>query len=241
MFDASIIKYGQVQNGVMMRILAISDVIVRQLQVLEIPQRFRDIDLIISCGDLPFDYLEYLVSRLGKDLYYVYGNHAQTGVLDVSGEIKLAPEGCQNLHGRVVNHKGLLIGGLEGSVLYNGGPFQYTQREMSWMVRRMVPKLLWNTVRYGRPIDILVTHAPPWGIHDAPDAAHQGFVALPRFIRRYRPRYLLHGHIHLYRQDAPRITQYGETTVINCYGYQIIDVDLDEISQRRVRAKAITH
>lgn len=210
-----------------MKILAIADQEVPQLQIEKIPERLRDIDLILSCGDLPFDYLEHLVSRFNKPLFYVFGNHGpgKRGVSLANGGTKYAPEGCINLHGRIVHYNGLLIGGLEGSVAYNKGPHQYSQGEMRWLVRRMEGRLWLNKLRYGRALDILITHAPPWGIHDAPDPAHHGFQAFVGLMQRYKPRYLIHGHVHAYRYEAPRMTRFGETIVVNAYGYQLIEIE----------------
>jgi Icc-related predicted phosphoesterase len=89
----------------------------------------------------------------------------------------------------------------------------------------MTPRLWWNRVRYGRFLDILVTHAPPRGIHDAEDPAHVGFASFNRFIARFRPRYLLHGHSHVYRRDASTSTQTGQTTVVNVYPYRVIEIE----------------
>jgi Icc-related predicted phosphoesterase len=210
-----------------MRILAISDVVVPQLYAAEVPERFRQVDLVLSCGDLPYDYLEYVVTRLGKPLYYVHGNHAPggPGIFCDDGAFKPGPDGCSNLHRRIVNFRGLRIGGLEGCVRYNPGPFQYSQSEMQRFALGMTPGLMWNRHRYGRGLDILLTHASPWGIHDQPDAAHRGFKAYLSLMERFRPRYLIHGHVHLYRGEVQR-TLYHETTVINAYGFQFIDVDV---------------
>lgn len=218
-----------------MRILTISDVPVGQLQVTEIPERFRNVDLILSCGDLPFDYMEYVVSRLNKPMYYVFGNHAQRNVLLSSGKRKNKPEGSVNIHRQVINYDGLLIGGLEGSLRYNTGPHQYTQRQMAWMVRKMGLRLWWNRLRYGRSIDILITHAPPQGIHDQPDRPHQGFSAFLYFMERYRPSYLIHGHTHLYQRNRNRTTRYEDTLVVNTYGYHILEVDLNVLRARAER------
>jgi Icc-related predicted phosphoesterase len=141
------------------------------------------------------------------------------------GTVKHAPEGCVDIHRRVVNHKGLLIAGFEGSMRYNDGEHQYSQREMSLMAAAIAPRLIWNRYRHGRPVDIIITHAAPWGIQDGSDLPHQGFRAFVQLMERYKPRYLVHGHTHLYRQDAPRMTQFGETTIINSYGYQILEID----------------
>ena len=108
---------------------------------------------------------------------------------------------------------------------YREGDYQYTPSQMKHLIRMMGPRLWLNKRRYGRAIDVLVTHAPPLGIHDGQDLCHMGFKAFLDFMDRYEPLYLVHGHTHLYRQDARRVTQYKNTTVINTYGFQVIDID----------------
>ncbi len=216
-----------------MKILAVSDKPDDLVYSANIRKRFGDVDLVLGCGDLPFRYLEYIVSMLRtKRLYYVFGNH-QRMVRKSDGGVKVAPEGCENIHGRVVNHGGLLIGGLEGSMRYSGGNHQYTELQMRWNIWKMVPQLYWNRLRHGRPIDILIAHAPPRGIGDGDDLCHRGFEAFLKFMDAFSPRYLIHGHVHLYRQDAQRRRQYGETTVINTYGHQVIEIDEEELMRRR--------
>src|SRR5215210_4021764 len=82
------------------------------------------VEAVISCGDLPFDYLEYIVTFLGVPLYYVLGNH------DPAPDGPERPEGCTPLDGRVVDADGVVLGGLSGSRLYSGGQNQYTERQM---------------------------------------------------------------------------------------------------------------
>jgi Icc-related predicted phosphoesterase len=93
----------------------------------------------------------------------------------------------------------------------------------------LVPQLLWNRQRYGRAVDILVTHSPPFGIHDRPDLPHTGFKAFLNFMRLFKPRYLLHGHVHLYRTDTETVTEYYDTTVINVYPYRLIEFEDDMV------------
>ncbi len=208
-----------------MRILAIADKVDDLVYSPVAAERFKDIDLILSCGDLPFDYIEFVCSALIKPLLYVFGNHNhEQRRHDVEG-VKLAPEGGTNLHGRVVRVGGLLIGGLQGSMRYRPGPYQYTELEMRLRMWGMLPRLLWNRLVHGRALDVLVTHAPPRGVHDREDLCHQGFEALLWFVRVFKPRYLLHGHTHLYRRDAQRVTQVYDTQVINTYGHYVLDVE----------------
>ena len=70
-----------------------------------------------------------------------------------------------------------------------------------------------------------MAHAPPWQIHDQNDLPHQGFKSFLRFMRWFKPRYLLHGHIHLYRRDVVTRTQYLKTAVINTYPYKIMELE----------------
>jgi uncharacterized protein len=213
-----------------MKILTLSDVVDDRVYSPSIRDRFGDVDLILSCGDLPFEYLEFIVTMLGKPLFYVLGNHAQSLISSRDGSVKTEPEGCINLHGRVVTYKGLRLAGLEGSMRYRPGPHQFTQFQMHLLAAKMAPRLLPHRWRTGRGLDILITHAAPQGIHDADDLCHQGFGAFLWMMDAFRPSYLIHGHIHLYRQDAPRVTRYGDTLVVNTFGYQLIDVDVDQDS-----------
>jgi len=216
-----------------MKILTLSDVASELVYSPRIAERFGDIDVVLSCGDLPFDYLEYVVTMLGKKLYYVYGNHAQHNVMAMDGSIRTGPQGCVNIHHKTVSHSGLLIAGLEGSMRYNEREHQYTERQMRHLVRTMAPRLWRNAWRYGRALDVLITHAPPRGIHDAQDLAHQGFRTFLSFMDRYKPRYLVHGHTHLYRRDSERMTRYGDTIVVNTYGYQVLEIDETTLGRRR--------
>lgn len=202
-----------------MRILTVSDVIVESLNGAVLTQQARGVELVLSCGDLPAEYLEFIVSILNVPLFYVMGNHGGDG-----GE-RVFPEGCENIDGRAVEYKGLLIAGFEGSIRYNNRPhFQYTENEMRAKVARLTPALVLNRARYGRYLDILVTHAPPYQIHDGTDLAHRGFKSFVWLIDTYKPRYHFHGHVHIYDNREGTSTVRGATTIINTYGYKILDI-----------------
>ncbi len=205
-----------------MNILAVSDIELGFIYNVQIAQRFRNVDLVISCGDLPYYYLEFIISMLDRPLYYVRGNHASKVEITTAGE-RSSPWGAIDLHRRHCRTpQGLLLAGIEGSLRYNYGPHQYSQAEMWMMVLGLVPGLLYNRLRHGRFLDIFVTHAPPWGIHDMDDLPHHGIKAFRWFLRVFRPAYHLHGHIHVYRNDTCIETRYAGTTVINCFGYREI-------------------
>jgi Icc-related predicted phosphoesterase len=80
--------------------------------------------------------------------------------------------------------------------------------------------MLVNKVRYGRFLDILITHAPPRGIHDESDRAHTGFNAFNWLVRQFQPLYHLHGHIHLYDRRTPTVTRVGRTQIMNVYPFR---------------------
>jgi Icc-related predicted phosphoesterase len=214
-----------------MKILAVSDRVDELVYSPAIKHLFSDVDLVLSCGDLPHYYLEFIVTLLGGPLFYVIGNHANSVKnLYAPREEWEYPGGCTNLHGRVVNYKGLLLAGLEGSMRYNNNDhFQYTEREMAARVWALAPQLVMNKLFHGRHLDILVTHAPPRGIHDREDLCHRGFQALRTFMDRFKPRYLIHGHIHIYGPSEPVDTVYGDTHVMNAYGYRTFEIDEDTL------------
>ena len=93
---------------------------------------------------------------------------------------------------------------------YNQGDHQFTESEMFFRILRMVPHLCWNRIRYGRWLDILITHAPPRGIHDKEDTCHTGFKAFLWFMRCFKPAYLLHGHVHLIDMNEQRVGNVSE-------------------------------
>lgn len=187
-------------------------------------------DLIVACGDLPFDYLEYLVTTLGEPLVYVPGNHDPPARermalprLSSPEESPARPEGCINLDGRVADVAGLRIAGLGGSHLYSGGPNQYSQKHMQVRSLALEMKLRLRGARHSHTLDVLVTHAPPLGVGDDSDPAHRGFAAFHRLLGRTSPRLHVHGHIHLF--GGPRTEhKIGNTRVVNAVGHQVLEI-----------------
>ncbi|MBL8059006.1 MAG: metallophosphoesterase family protein, partial [Anaerolineales bacterium] len=164
-----------------MKILALSDEVVDSIYSPRITERFADVDLVVGCGDLPFYYLEFVVTMLNRPVYYVHGNHDKPSQYLSDGRIIDQAEGCLPLETLSVRAQSrgrdLLLAGLGGSLQYNFGQHQYSQRDMHRRVLQLTPALLVNRARYGRFLDVLITHAPPRGIHDSSDRAHTGFEA----------------------------------------------------------------
>lgn len=195
-----------------MKILALADRECPALWDYYTPGRLADYDLIISCGDLKASYLSFLVTMARAPLFYVHGNH------DTHYDIR-GPEGCNCIDDKLVIYRELRIIGLGGSRNYNNGKYQYTDLQMS---RRW--KALRNAIELAGGLDIVVAHAAPLGLGDGRDNAHIGFEAFNELIDKYRPAYLLHGHLHMnYGKELRRVHQRGETKIVNCFERRVIE------------------
>jgi Icc-related predicted phosphoesterase len=203
-----------------MRILSVSDFVISDLYDNFEVERFPKIDLILSCGDLPPEYLSNLYTSFNAPLYFVRGNH------DIRYDSKL-PGGCIDLNARIMQFQGIKMLGLEGSRWYSGGPHQYTEKKMWKTIRSLRPKIWWK-----KGIDIIITHAPPRYIHDAEDLCHRGFKSFRWLIDYYCPNYFIHGHIHAeFNDPAERITKINKTKVVNTYGYYLFEINPDQVSE----------
>ena len=190
-----------------MKILAISDEETLALWDYYRTGMLDGYDMILACGDLKAEYLSFLVTMANIPVFYVHGNH--------DGKyLEEPPEGCDCVEDQIVEYKGVRILGLGGCRWYHPGPFQYTE----WQMRKRIFKL-WFQLWKHKGVDIVITHAPPQGVGDADDLAHTGFRAFLPFLDKYKPKYLLHGHVHMnYGANSKREQSYGETTVINVSG-----------------------
>ncbi len=196
-----------------MHVMTVSDIVASPLYPVSDRESLGPVDLIVACGDLPPEYLSYLAHAFNVPLFFVKGNH------DIRFE-DYPPRGCTDINGRVLSFQGVRFLGLEGSMWYNGGPNQYTEKQMKTHIRRLRPAIWWR-----KGIDIVVTHAPPLGVHDGKDLCHQGFACYRWLIRKYRPRFFLHGHIHVnFQDDSDRTSIIDGTRVINTYGYHTIEI-----------------
>lgn len=211
----------------MPKLLTVSDEIVESLWTERLAERFGDVDLVLAAGDLPFDYLDFLASALDRPLVFVPGNHDA----DLSGYSRRrgmwlasgfparypGPDGAVNADGQVVEVAGLRIAGLGGSIRYNDGPNQWTERQQARRAGRLV------RAARRRPVDVLLTHSPPLGVGDRDDPPHRGFACLHMVVERLQPTVFVHGHIHPHGQPVPDRSM-GRTRVLNTVGYRILEV-----------------
>ena len=207
-----------------MKILAVSDEILDRLYNVGVRETYPDVRMLLGCGDLPYEYLEFLVTMYNVPLFYVPGNHDP----EFSPHPRAHAEGGTNLDGEVLKVNGLLLAGLGGSNRYNpGGPNQYTQPAMFARVYPLLLKIFMQTLLSGRRLDILVTHSPPEGIHDDEDQAHRGLRAINFLLRVAKPRFMLHGHTMFYKHNIKNhITNYYQTQVVNIYPFRMLDIDV---------------
>lgn len=206
-----------------MKILAVSDQVVERTFTLTPQGHFNGVEMILGCGDLPYNYLEYLVSMLNVPMFYVPGNHDPAyDIKSTSSQV----EGGINLDLKSVFVKGLLVAGFGGCIRYRpDGVNQYTQTEAYLRAGNLLANLFFNRLRYRRPIDVLITHSPPFGIHDDDTQAHRGLKAINWILSVTHPRFHFHGHTHFYRRNLePSVTQFGPTTITNVFPYQIIEI-----------------
>lgn len=175
--------------------------------------KLDNIDLIISCGDLKPQYLSFLATFAKVPILYVHGNHDE--IYDTT-----PPDGCICIDDDIYVYQGIRILGLGGSKNYNYGTYQYTEQEMAHRVRK-----LWFKLRKNNGFDILVTHAPAYQLNDGEDLPHSGFKIFRNLLDKYKPKYFLHGHVHLnYNWKQQRECIYNEhTTVINGFEKYIFE------------------
>ena len=202
----------------MVRVLAVADEESASVQSSRVREQRPDV--LVSAGDLSWDYLEQLAATFDVPAVLVPGNHdLRTG----HGR----PRGFVDGDGLVTEVAGLRIAGHGGCVRYNQGEHQYTQQEHERRAQRLIEAA-------GGPVDVLLTHAPPFGLGDEPDdPPHRGIEALHGVIEALRPRWHLHGHIHPHGFAKPD-RQVGGTTVRNVIPWQVVDVEPRSIEREAV-------
>ncbi|MBU4199875.1 MAG: metallophosphoesterase [Verrucomicrobia bacterium] len=178
-----------------MRILAISDI-----DDFHWKGGSGSADVLLSCGDI----IDQVILEAAEDfscstIFAVKGNHDSHTAFTCP---------IVDLHLQVCEHNGVTFGGLNGSWKYKPrGHFLYDQGEVDrWLAS--FP-----------PVDVLLSHNSPRGIHDREDEVHYGFEALKDYVLRARPKIVVHGHQHM---DAE--TLLGETRIIGIYGYKMVEI-----------------
>ena len=196
-----------------MKILVLVDIESKYLWDFFEKSKLEGIDLILSAGDLSAAYLEFLATYAKCPVLYIHGNH------DTKYENN-PPLGCICVDDDIYVYNGIKIMGLGGSMCYNYGSFQYTEKEMRSRYMKLKPKI-WRR----KGIDILLTHAPAYGVNDGEDLPHRGFEVFRTILDKYEPKLFVHGHVHMnYGRNHKREDMYGNTRVINAFEKYIIEL-----------------
>ena len=196
-----------------MKILVLADCESKSLYEYFTPEKIQGVDLILACGDLKWNYLDFFASMASVPVLFVLGTHDPAYDPSACG-------GCVCIEDDIYVYKGVRILGLGGSMRYHpDGDNQYTEREM----KRRIQKLWWKLWK-NKGFDILVSHAPAAGVNDLPDLPHRGFSCFLQLMEKYKPGLFVHGHVHAnYGAGFKRVDQYKETKVLNAYDYYIIE------------------
>lgn len=229
----------------MKKILCVSDQIDPVVYDKNIADRFKDIDFIISAGDLPMEYLDFIQASLKKPLFFVFGSHYLKALTyyhpEMSEKTHANGEGGVNIYKKNNTFKSacciylgfktykldsILIAGISGVKKQNEGKNQFTEGQMKRKLLKLFPHLLFNKIRYGRWLDILITHAPPAAADDEDVGEDRfGFKCFLPFIRFFKPKYLVHGHVHIYNPETGRVSYSEKTEVVNAYSRYILEIN----------------
>ena len=209
------------RKSYVMKILLLSDTEDKALWDHYRPDRLAGIDLILSCGDLRAEYLEFLVTMTNLPLFYVHGNHDQ-------GYATRPPEGCLCIEDRIESYQGFRIMGLGGSMRYHpDSTCMYTEQEMTFRLWK-----LGLSMRRGG-VDLLLTHAPIHGYGDLPDLAHRGFSCFDRLLSGQHIPYMAFGHVHKsYGKFERTLCHPSGTLLINAWQSCILDTETGEVRDR---------
>ena len=194
-------------------ILCVADEEDKRLWDFYTPDCLAGVDLILSSGDLHPDYLQFLVTMAGCPLLYIHGNH------DDRYEYN-PPFGCECIEDQVYNFHGLRILGLGGSMRYKPGINLYTEGEMKRRIFKLSAALMMTN-----GFDILLSHSPARGYGDLDDLPHKGYQCFNSLLDKYKPKYMLHGHVHQAYGHFVREREHGSgTRLINVCGSYRLEV-----------------
>jgi Icc-related predicted phosphoesterase len=166
-----------------------------------------NINAVISLGDTPADTLKLIKNRFPSvPTIGVLGNHDYMETLEHAQ--------VQDANQRLKYIGSVKVTGLHGSLDYKQATFpSYSQFESLDAIENMVKS------------DIFICHASPYSIHDDRlSASHGGLMGSLQYIKRFQPKYCLHGHMHERAE-----TVYNNTHIIGVYGIEILNYETGEI------------
>ncbi len=144
----------------------------------------------------------------------------------------LTVKGVRLIDNRVAVTNGLRIGGIKYFTdLSWAKEFELSGIEKIRKIAAKDTQLVQRVLERFGPVDILLTHIPPYGVLDRVDSAsippnwigrHAGSKAILEYIEQRHPDYLFCGHIH----ESAGFARVGKTQVFNlgAGGYRIIEL-----------------
>ncbi|HEX6989383.1 MAG TPA: metallophosphoesterase [Bacillota bacterium] len=193
--------------GVPMRILALADLHGNLGALDAILATAPAVDVIVLAGDLthfgPASLVERVLTRCAR--------HAGR-VIAVGGNCDGPAVEARLRRSDVDLHADARV--VDGVVFYGVGRAQ-RWHDRSWELQEdeLAQLLEHARVRAGRPPDVLVTHAPPWGVCDRSRSGRPGGSrAVRAAVAAHRPRLVVCGHIH----EAAGWERLGASVVVNC-------------------------
>jgi hypothetical protein len=203
------------------RLLAVSDEVDQSLESAMTRERIGAIDMVLGAGDLEPSYLAFLAEAFGVPLLYVRGNHDVGGAWAPS-ERRQVPEPLAD--GRIHEEVGIRLLPFSGSPRYAPHGRADVDQQVSALNMWRTVIGSWPSAAHRRPL-LVLTHAAPRGLNDAPDNAHRGFGAFRWLLGRLAPPLWLHGHTALVRRgiDARSLQRNG-TLLVNVTGATLIEL-----------------
>jgi len=203
------------------RLLAVSDETDAALESERTREAIGPIDLIVGCGDLEPTYLAFLADAFRVPMRFVRGNH-DVGAAWSETRRAMAPDPLED--GRVVAEDGLHLVGFSGSPIYSARGLERAQQQVSGSAMWWRVLTAWPGIARRTPL-LVLSHAAPRGLNDAPDPAHQGFAAFRWLVDRIHPPLWLHGHTALVRRgmDA-RTVRHDGTLLVNVTGATLVEL-----------------
>jgi Icc-related predicted phosphoesterase len=172
------------------------------------------LDMLVSCGDLPPDYLSYLEGVLRVPFVFVRGNHD----LDEAWRHEAARLLPAPHRERLLDVAGLDVVALD----WPGLDKERTAAQDRGVWGEVLGIRLGAALRRRHPL-IVASHVAPHDAGDSRDAYHRGFRGYRWLAEHLHPALWLHGHTT--PASVPeRVTHIGSTTCVNVTGAYLIEL-----------------
>lgn len=197
------------------RIVCMSDLHTSFKKLVDIPEG----DILLIAGDLTCQGREYELIAFNEWLDFIDMDHENGGFkhkVVIPGNHDLFFEENWECAEALVPAADVILDGelydADGINIY-GEPRQPEFFDWAFNVPRdKMKERVWDKIPEDKPIDILLTHGPPWGVRDYTiRGAYAGCRAQREWILKNQPRLVVCGHIHY----GYGLGMLGNTLVVN--------------------------